>query len=448
MSKHLNESGIYLIPQFFGSMIYSAQTSRYYPFDHQATTFFQFLKDHTLYEFLEANEPTNQDNRFVDSIRAFYDHFYVLGFFTFDHYFAGECLEISPLENHLTGPLTVHLEVSNTCNLSCKHCFAYNSISSKIENSLTLSEIEVLFQSLRALGSFRVGLTGGEPLLRADLFEIINLAHKYELSPCLTTNGLLITEEIARKLKRSQLKWLNVSFEGSTREQHEFIRGENTFDPLLARVALLKKNNVRFSLAFTIDSNNFHQTQECVKLARCVGAEAAVFRPLYPVGEALNHPELIPTFSQYQQALNNLDSMERGVTVPANHIVELNMDYLWKPEKRIPYQSNVVTNFGCGAGNLVCSISSTGDVSPCSFLGAEYIAGNIREKPFEEIWNGSAVFQSFRNLPGNSKCDTCKFYITCGGGCRARALSFTHELNAPDPWCVRDLQVNDEVYGN
>ncbi len=413
-----------LVPQYFGSIIYDHRTFQYMPFDKDTTLLFTQLKERPLNAIL--NEITDRGTRTL--IWQFYQHFHSYGFFTPHQKFAGAIRNIRPPPDHLTGPLTLHLELTDTCNLRCRHCSAGRL--PRNERKLTLKELESLFHSMRRIGTFRLGLTGGEPLLREDLIEIIDLAVKYELSPCLTTNGLLLTEAIAEELGKRQLAWLNISLEGATPQTHDYIRGKGTFRRVLEKIALLSKS-CRFSLAFTLMKTNYHESRACAELAKQVGAEAAVFRPLYPIGTANQHPELMLTFSEYLDALNDLATMEQELNASN---VQLCNNHPWGPQTRLDSRSNVFTNFGCGAGNLVCSVSVSGDVSPCSYLPTSYIAGNIKEEALEHIWSNSPVFKQIRSLDGNSMCNRCDSFPICHGGCRARALSMSHSINAPDSW--------------
>ncbi len=387
-----------LIPQHFGSLVFDRRTSRYFPFDKESTCFLERLRTETV-QSLTRERP--------ESIEL-YEHFMGLGFFDLKGRFAGEVLNMNPPADHLAGPLAVHLEVVAACNLSCRHCFA--SPFPRTDNPLKLDELDRLFGTLAAMGSFRLGLTGGEPLLRQDLFELIDCALANGLHPCVTSNGLLVTEAIAKEFAKRELVWLNVSLDGASAATNDRIRGPGTFDRVLRGLSILRRYT-QFTLAFTIMSHNHHEVQACAALARHVGAESAVFRPLYPVGAAVDIPELMPTFEEYTHALGTLGGRLRG----ADH---------FNPYTRLEKQSKVHGNDGCGAGNLVCSISHCGDANPCSFLGAEHIGGNIRDIPFDEIWHESKGFRAIRD------CRDEQFR----GGCRARAKANGGTIHADDPW--------------
>ncbi len=420
-----------LVPQYFGSLVFDRRTSRYMPFDCEATAFLRRLEREPV---LGVVDETERENR--DLLWDFYDYFYHKGFFTPDGFLAGEVLDIEPPDDHLAGPLAVHLEIMAACNLTCSHCFA--DPLPRHRDPLSLAEMDDLFAELSRMGAFRLGLTGGEPLLRKDLFDIIDAAIERGLHPCLTTNGLLITEAMAREFGKRQLMWLNVSLDGATATTNDAIRGSGTFEKVKQALGILGRHS-RFTLAFTVTSHNCHEMAACAQLARDVGAHTAVFRPLYPVGVAARNLELMPTFTQYSTALQRLrDSVPAGtgrlhLTDELGEIrpsERANEERPFSPAAREAIRASVHTNNGCGAGNLVASITIRGDVNPCSFLGPAHEAGNIRRRPFAEIWHQSSGFRRIRSLSATSGCGDERF----AGGCRARALVFGGDIDAVDPW--------------
>jgi radical SAM protein with 4Fe4S-binding SPASM domain len=402
-----------LIPQYFGSLVFERHTSRYLPFDREATDLLLALHERPIEAVLA---PLPDDER--EAVLGFVDCFYQRGFFGLDGRLAADVLQVEVPADHLVGPLAVHLEIIGACNLTCTHCFA--GTLPRNHDPLRVEEMDRLFVDLAALGSFRLGLTGGEPLLRKDLFEILDAAVGRGLHPCLTTNALLLTEETARQLGRRDLVWLNVSLEGPTAESNDRVRGAGTFDAVLDRLRLLRRH-ARFTLAFTITHDNAHLARQCAELACAVGAHTAVFRPLYPAGVALDHPELMPTFGQYQAALTDLADMEE-------HDEDLRGLDPFSPSTRAQGGAQVHTTHTCGAGQHVCSISVQGDVSPCSFLGPAFQTGNIRQTPFPVIWRTG---QAMRRMRQESAFQ---------GGCRARSLAFAGSVDAPDPWMGEFLQ--------
>jgi radical SAM protein with 4Fe4S-binding SPASM domain len=399
-----------LTPQHFGSLVFERSTSRYLPFDGPATALLQELADSPLEEVLSKRSGAARQ-----AARRLYEAFEPRGFFTVDARFAGELKTPRVPADHLVGPLAVHLEVVGACNLACTHCFA--APLPRNRDQLSLPELKALFAELAALGSYRLGLTGGEPLLRRELLEIIDAATEAGLHPCLTTNGLLLDERWVEALRARKLVWLNVSLDGASAESNDAVRGTGTFDAVVAKLRALGKD-LRFTLSFTVMRHNAGQTAAFSQLARELGAQNVVFRPLYPVGAAQHRPELLPDFEQYSEALlalSTVDGAVRGIDP-------------FSPQARGQTSAVVQGNFGCGAGNTIATVSVRGDVNPCSFLGSAFDAANLRQRSFTEIWNESEGFRAMRALSRTK--EPGRF----SGGCRARALRATGDVDGVDPW--------------
>jgi radical SAM protein with 4Fe4S-binding SPASM domain len=400
-----------LIPQYFGCLVFDRRTSRYLPFDREATELLLALHGASIDEVLGGvKDPAEQE-----AVVGFFHCFYERGFFGVDGRLAADVRTVEVPADHLVGPLAVHLEIVGACNLTCTHCFAGEL--PRNHHPLRLPEMAGLFCDLARLGSFRLGLTGGEPLLRKDLLDILDAATGHGLHPCLTTNGLLLTEEVARELGKRPLVWLNVSLEGPSAESNDAVRGAGTFAAVLEKLKLLRRH-ARFTLAFTILRTNAHLVRRCAELAYEAGAHTAVFRPLYPVGTAQRHLDLMPSFTQYTDALLELADMDS----PGADLHGLDP---FSPRTRSATEAQVHTSQTCGAGQHVCSISVQGDVNPCSFLGPAFNTGNIREIPFPVIWRTGQQLRRLRQeaAPGGFR-----------GGCRARAQTFAGSAEAADPW--------------
>ncbi len=432
-----------LIPEFFGSLLFTHNSSRYLPFDDESTGILRELVG-TPFSEVHARWARDRDADSVAALEGFFEGLDELGLCTLDGRLAADVLDVPPrfgypasLEgpapaspgdlvpppDHLLGPLAVHLEVAASCNLACTHCFAGDL--PRREAPLTLAELDTLFAEMAALGSFRLGLTGGEPLLRRDLFDIIDLAAGHGLHPCVTTNGLLITDEVAAEFGARDLVWLNVSLEGATAATNDRVRGTGTFDRVLDRIAVLR-GHARFTLAFTIMKTNLGELTRCVELAAEVGASTAVFRPLYPAGVATRHlDELMPSFAEYSDAL-----AEIAAATGVQDGFDLRHIDPFSPAFRDEGSAVTHVNLGCGAGNLVASVSLGGDVNPCSFLGPEHVAGSLRDRTLGEIWHRSSGFTGIRALPGGNPAGGAQF----AGGCRARSLVLAGSINALDPW--------------
>lgn len=390
------------IPQHFGALLFDRTSSRYLPFDHEAAAVLRALIDRPAGEVIDAHPDPDAALGLVVGLAE--QHL-----LSPDDRLPAAALDAEPPEDHLLGPLAVHLEIVGACNLSCGHCFA--APLPRHRDPLTLDELRDLFGQLAAVGAFRLGLTGGEPLLRRDLLDILDAATDAGLHPCLTTNGLLLTESMARALAERPLIWLNVSLDGATAETNDALRGAGTFDAVLRRLQVLREH-ARFTLAFTLTRHNLHEIERCVELADAVGAHTAVFRPLYPTGAALERPDLMPDFVDYTEALRRIAHADVRPLDP------------FSPQARAVTAGKVHDNDGCGAANTVCSISVQGQVNPCSFLGPDFEAGSVRERPFRELWDAGWSFARLRDTAGED----------FQGGCRARSQALAGSVHARDPW--------------
>jgi MoaA/NifB/PqqE/SkfB family radical SAM enzyme len=249
---------------------------------------------------------------------------------------------------------------------------------------------------------------------------VVDAATDAGLHPCLTTNGFFLTDALARELGRRPLVWLNVSLDGARPETNDAVRGEGSFARTMERLRSLAEH-ARFTLAFTLTQHNVHEVEDCVALARSVGAHTAVFRPLYPTGAALTRLELMPRFEAYRGALDRLAALASDGRDGARLGRTLEP---FGPSARAEVSAKVTRGHGCGAANTVCSVSVDGRVNPCSFLGPDFDSASVRERPFRAIWDEGATFVRLRASEGEA----------FGGGCRARSLALAGSVHARDPW--------------
>ncbi len=307
----------------------------------------------------------------------------------------------------LLPPITLHVEISGVCNLDCTHCFA--APLPRTSQALTRDELCALFNDATELGVCRLSLTGGEPLLRRDLLDIVDDAAAAGLAPSLVTNGLIhdlgTAEALAARLRDHRLLWLSVSLDGATATTNDAIRGVGVFARVVERLALLRTAGAPFSIAFTVHPALVDEVDACVALARDVGAEAAIFRPLYPVGAARTRPEMWLSREQWDLAVARVEAAGGTVAADDEHGAAL-----------FPADA-------CAAGFTQASIGLDGRVSPCGFLGAAHDGPSVRDVPLSTSWAMGATFRDVRDHGGSFD-----------GGCRARSQAAYGSALARDPW--------------
>ena len=333
-------------------------------------------------------------------------------------------------------------EVTRSCNLSCAHCRA-SAESEPYEGELSIRECFHLVDEIVKVGKPIIILTGGEPLVRPDVLEIAEYAVGKGLRVVMGSNGTLVSEKLASKLKAVLLSRLAVSIDFPSPELQDDFRGrKGAFQMAIDGIAHARRAGIEVQVNSTITRLNVKYLADLLDLSLEVGAVA--FHPFLLVptgrGKSLESEELSPW--QYEETLNWIYDrqmeMEDGFFLKptdAPHYMRIarqRRDSLAEPlASRRPMQR--ITR-GCLAGTGFCFVSHRGEVQGCGYL--DVVAGNVKEGPFGEIWYDSPLFKELRNLANlKGKCGACGYKRICGG-CRARAYEATGDYLEAEPYCV------------
>lgn len=334
----------------------------------------------------------------------------------------------------MTGLKFIAWEITRNCNLFCSHCRA-SATSSPYKDELSTEESFRLIDDILKVGKPTLILTGGEPLMRQDLFQIAHYATSKGLRVVLGTNGTLITRETAAKLKEIPVSRIGISLDFPVAELQDNFRGKvGAFDAVIAGIKTAQREGIEVQVNSTITKLNASLLNDLLQLTLELGAVA--FHPfiLVPVGRGKAFQSVGLTAEEMEGILNWLYDKQ----------MELSGRISFKPTcapqyGRITKQRSVGlpsgdTFKGCLAGRSFCFISYQGKVQGCGYLEVE--AGNIREEDFSQIWTNSSLFFELRN-PSNikGKCGVCDYKAVCGG-CRARAFEATGDYLQAEPYCV------------
>ncbi len=331
-------------------------------------------------------------------------------------------------------------ELTNACNLACIHCRA-SAIREPPPDELSTTEAKHFVDELVEYKPIII-LTGGEPLLREDVFDIAGYASSKGLRVVLATNGTLLTHDIARKLKEAGIQRISISIDGSNTRTHDTFRGElGAFDAALRGIEILKKEGISFQINTTITKRNLDEIPRIYDLALELKASALHIFLLVPTGrgEEIEQEEIPP--HEYERVLNWFydKSKDAGIQLKATcapHYFRIMRQRAKAEGIRITKETHGLEAMtkGCLGGSAFCFVSSKGDVYPCGYLPA--LAGNIRQTPFKTIWEKSDVFNELRD-PGKlkGKCGRCEYRMVCGG-CRARAYAATDNYLDEEPYCI------------
>ena len=331
-------------------------------------------------------------------------------------------------------------EVTRNCNLSCLHCRAA-ATQGPYSGELDTQAATHLLDQIAEVYSPIIILTGGEPLLRPDIFEIAKYGTDKGLRMVMAPNGTLITEENAKRMVESGIKRISISIDGATKDSHDSFRGvEGAFEAALRGIQLVKQAGIEFQINTTVTKTNLDQIPEILDMAEKLGAEAHHIFLLVPTGRGKYIVDREINADEYEQTLNWFyDQREKTAlhlkATCAPHYYRILRQRAKQEGKSVTYQTyglDAATR-GCLGGTGFCFISHTGIVQPCGFLNLN--CGDITKTSFPDIWNHSKIFLSLRdysNLKG--KCGKCEFKAVCGG-CRARAYEATGDYLAEEPLC-------------
>ena len=328
-------------------------------------------------------------------------------------------------------PRVIAWELTNACNLACVHCRAEAQLEPSKEE-LSFEEAKALIDNIASFSSPILILTGGEPLLRKDVYDIAEYGTKKGLKVVLATNGTLVTQEIAEKLKKSGIKRFTISIDGATKETHDKFRGvKGAFERALHGIEILKNAGISSQIGTTVTKRNVDELEDILKLVLKLKVDAWHVFLLVPTGRGEMIRDEVLNAKEYEKVLNWLYEVQKNYDLEikptcAPHFYRI---YYQKSKEPLPKR-----RLGCLGGIAFCFISYKGDVQPCGYLPLK--AGNVREKSFKEIWMNSKLFidlRDFTKLKG--KCGRCRFKIICGG-CRARAYAEYGDYFEEEPYCI------------
>ncbi len=324
--------------------------------------------------------------------------------------------------------MIISWNTTRACNLSCVHC--YRDAGAAESGELTTAEGKKLLEEIARAGFKIMVFSGGEPLIRPDIYELIAYAKKLGLRPVLGTNGILITSETAARLKEAGAACAGISLDSRDKAKHDWFRGyEGAWEETMKGIAACREVGLPFQIHTTVMTWNEEEVTAITDLAVELGAVAHHIFFLVPTGRGKDIEETTLKTRQYEALLERI--LAKQAEVP------IELKPTCAPQfMRIARQKGIPMRFtkGCLAGTTYCVILPGGDVHPCPYLPLK--AGNVREAPFDAIWRDSTLFDALRHQPLKDGCGRCGYGDICGG-CRARAYYYSDgDYLAEEPWCA------------
>ncbi len=362
-------------------------------------------------------------------------------------------------------PRLVFWESTAGCNLRCIHCRRVTVADQLTPQDLTTEEAFQLIDQISATGHPVFVLSGGEPLFRPDIYAIADYAAEAGLPVALATNGTLIDDAVAARIKASGVRRVSISFDGADAATHDMFRGlPGSFEAAIRGFQALRRVGLPVQINTTVANHNKAQLEAMLQLARDLDAVGLHLFLLVPVGCGVEIAETqMINAQEYEQVLNWLydtEQAEPGLQLKATcapHYFRVMRTRRAEEHRRgiqreLPASHDRQVNGhgqmhaatkGCLAGTGVCFVSHRGEVFPCGYLPVE--AGNVRQQDFGAIWQNSPLFAEMRDpdlLEG--KCGICQFKSLCSG-CRARAYGTTGNYLAEEPFCAYQPETREVV---
>ncbi|MBI4826985.1 MAG: GeoRSP system radical SAM/SPASM protein [Nitrospirae bacterium] len=321
-------------------------------------------------------------------------------------------------------PLTINWAVTNKCNFKCSHCYSRNDPSGELDMNLLFQCVERVAKA----GVLSINFGGGEPLLRSGLMEIARFASQNGLRVSMNSNGFLIDNRKAVDLKVSGFSKVGISIDSHLSEIHDEFRGAiGSHERAVRALDCLNKAGIETSISTVICRINHKDIDALVEFAARNKVKHLNFHNFKCSGLGYSNKDKLDLCGDewkefYIKALdakNKTKDLDISLDDPVIALLGANKN------------GSMVRGSICG--KLSLNIKSNGDITPCGFI--PIVIGNITKDDLKDIWKNSPALIRMRNKTPKGKCVTCGHYADCLGGCTARAIALTGDMNNPDPHC-------------
>ena len=339
--------------------------------------------------------------------------------------------------------------ITRACNLRCKHC--YLDAKDAHPDELTLEEGKAFIDDLADMGIPMLIITGGEPLMSKNFFSYAFYAKEKGVRVVISTNGTVISKDMAKKLKEADILYVGVSVDAASSDVHDEFRGlPGSWDKAIQGVKNAMDAGLKTGLRITVNKLNWQEVPALLDLAVDLGVPRFCLYHLVPTGRGEDIADWDITKEQRLEVLEHL--YDKALELRDKEIEILTTDspmdgvYILErlkkddPERFDDVRELLKISGGCSIGNKVANVDYLGNVSPCHFAPQKKV-GNIREKSFMEIWNEHPcellVQLRDKNELLKGKCGICEYKDVCGG-CRQKAYHFKGDFLEEDPTCIYD----------
>ncbi len=326
-----------------------------------------------------------------------------------------------------SAPLTINWAVTNKCNFKCSHCYSRNDPDDELD-------FEVLSKCIKLAadaGVLSINFGGGEPLLRKDLLDISEFAFKSGMRVSMNSNGYMIDVKMAAALKSHGFTKIGISIDSHLPEVHDEFRGiKGSHAKAVQALDHLNKAGIETSISTVICKINHNAIEDLIDFAIEQKVKQLNFHNFKCSGLGYSNKDELDLSSDewkefYRKALEekkNVKGLDISLDDPIIALLgESKSDSMVK---------------GSICGKLSLNIKTNGEITPCGFI--PITIGNITKDDLKEIWKSSEVLEKMRHKKATGKCTKCGNFEDCLGGCTARAIALTGDMNNPDPHCWYD----------
>lgn len=353
-------------------------------------------------------------------------------------------------------PFQVVWNITYNCNLRCKHC--YSEAGGFNYHEMSTEEAKGCIDKLANWGVVIIAFSGGEPLVRRDILELVRHSTGYGIYTAIATNGVLLTKERCKELRSAGVEYLQISLDGATPETHDTFRGvPGMFDRTVQGIKNAVAEGFFVNVATTVTHHNLAEVPKIIDLCESLGVKWFMMYNFIPTGRGrfIINNDLSPSEREdllkflWERLKNSKVSLlstapqfarvalqTEGASCSKIPTHFLNSD--------LPDRLKSLSDFigGCGAGRFYIALNPNGDITPCVFF--PMVVGNIFRDDLEELWADLKAFTELRRRDSlKEHCGVCEYRYVCGG-CRARAYCYFGDYSSPDPGCV----LNSEMYAH
>ncbi len=374
-----------------------------------------------------------------------------------------EVLDPQPLGPHREPPGPVVIwNLIRRCNLTCKHCYSI-SADKDFPGELSRDEVYRVMDDLRAFGVPVLILSGGEPLLRPDIYDISRRAKAMGFYVGLSTNGTLINEDNIDRIAEIGYDYVGISIDGLRETHDRFRRRIGAFDESMRAIRLCREAGIKVGMRFTLTMDNAHELPDLLKLMDAEGVDKFYLSHLNYAGrgnrnrkdDAVHRLTREAMDLLFDTCLADLQAGRVREFVTGNNDADGVYLLRWV-EQRFPERAEhlraVLERWGGNSSGVnIANIDNLGNVHPDTFWW-DYTLGNVRERPFSQIWTDTSdplmAGLKARPRPLEGRCAACREKAICGGNTRVRAWQLTGNFWAEDPACyLTDAEIGIENGG-